>query len=130
MLLKLKKNRKGFTLIELIVVVAIIAILAAVAVPTFVGMQDKARDGVYTANASALAGAINVYNSTITSGTSISGTTAYGDASTDGTVVKLLTDAKLMPAFGGNDDATGSKGFKRITWSGSIATVDPTKSVT
>jgi type IV pilus assembly protein PilA len=38
------KNRKGFTLIELIVVIAIIAILAAVLIPRFVGFSDSARE--------------------------------------------------------------------------------------
>lgn len=63
MLLTLKrKNKKGFTLIELIVVVAILAILAAVAVPSFIGLQARATQGVNIADASAIAGAINVYN--------------------------------------------------------------------
>jgi len=39
----LKKSRKGFTLVELIVVLVILAILAAILVPTLLGYIDKAR---------------------------------------------------------------------------------------
>lgn len=62
MLLKLKKNKKGFTLIELIVVVAILAILAAIAVPNFISLSAKAQENVNISNAAAIAGAVNVYN--------------------------------------------------------------------
>lgn len=42
---KLKENRKkGFTLVELIVVLVILAILAALLVPALTGYIDKARD--------------------------------------------------------------------------------------
>ena len=36
------KNKKGFTLVELIVVLVILAILAALLVPTLTGYIDKA----------------------------------------------------------------------------------------
>ncbi len=41
--INMKKNNKGFTLVELIVVLVILAILAAILVPTLLGYIDKAR---------------------------------------------------------------------------------------
>jgi type IV pilus assembly protein PilA len=41
---RLDKDEQGFTLIELMVVVLIIAILIAIAIPTFLGAQNRARD--------------------------------------------------------------------------------------
>ena len=46
-----KTNRKGFTIVELVIVIAVIAILAAVLIPTFAGMIDKANDSKALQNA-------------------------------------------------------------------------------
>ena len=37
-----KMNKKGFTIVELVIVIAVIAVLAAVLIPTFGGMIDRA----------------------------------------------------------------------------------------
>jgi prepilin-type N-terminal cleavage/methylation domain-containing protein len=58
----LRRNKKGFTLVELIVVIAILAILAAIAVPAFMGITDEANTSVEIANAKTVATAINAYN--------------------------------------------------------------------
>lgn len=47
----LKKNKKGFTLIEIIVVLIIIGILIAIAVPSVLGYIGKAEDVKHEANA-------------------------------------------------------------------------------
>ena len=44
----MKTKRKGFTIVELVIVIAVIAILAAVLIPTFAGIIKKANESTDT----------------------------------------------------------------------------------
>lgn len=49
-----RTNKKGFTIVELVVVIAVIAILAAVLIPTFAGVIGDANDAAFKADLQAV----------------------------------------------------------------------------
>ena len=61
-MLKADSGRKGFTLIEMLVVVAIISILAAVAIPMYIDYTIKARLTEVTNAIGYIATALNTYH--------------------------------------------------------------------
>jgi prepilin-type N-terminal cleavage/methylation domain-containing protein len=48
---KMKKMKKGFTIVELVIVIAVIGILSAILIPTFSGVTEDAKKKAAFANA-------------------------------------------------------------------------------
>lgn len=76
------RNRKGFTLIELIVVIAILGILAVIAVPRLTGTRDNANRSAVIANLRTIESALSIAEA---EGVEI--TAGIGDSTTDNSLV-------------------------------------------
>ncbi len=107
------KNRKAFTLMEMLIVVAIIAILVAIAIPTFNNAMAKSRAATDLAN--------------IRSGYAAALMNAMTENITDDTVYYLQADGSVSTTSGTGDYVT--KGTSKKAADGSTVggkfTVDP-----
>ena len=94
-----RTNKKGFTLVELVIVIAIIAILAAVLIPTFAGVIRKANESA------ALQRARNAYTECMTA----------TDASIEkiGATAIIATSTKVEEEVDHNDKLTENQ-YKAI----------------
>ena len=57
----MKKQKKGFTLVEIMIVVAIIGLLAAIAIPSFINARTKTQTNSCMNNLRLIDGAIQQY---------------------------------------------------------------------
>ena len=91
-----KTNKKGFTIVELVIVIAVIAILAGVMIPTFGGIIENANKNA------ALQDVKNAYSATLSNDLLTDGTDeVYADPQTE---VIVVVDGKYYVKV----DATGA----------------------
>lgn len=84
-----KNNKKGFTLVELVIVVAVMAILVAIAIPTVSSITGSAQKAVNESNAQTIASMIKLAEAN--KAKAGDGTATLGHAD----VAQALVDAKL-----------------------------------
>lgn len=112
-MIKKSKNKKGFTLVELIVVMAILAILAAILIPSVSGMINRSNIAVDNASGRSLysAGAMMLaaYETVPSPASSATSFTATGNTKIESTTFPTDTQGVLMDFLGTWPDAKQSK---------------------
>ncbi|MBP7796342.1 MAG: type II secretion system protein [Elusimicrobiales bacterium] len=113
-------KKKGFTLVELMIVIVIIGILAAVAVPKFADMVDKSKEGATKAQLTAIRGALQVYYSDNEGKFPLDKDTVNGSSTavlTTSLIPKYISDigmAKLPHKANNNNCATESSTVYKV----------------
>ena len=126
---RVKKNKKGFTLAELLIVVAIIAVLVAISIPIFTSQLEKSRDAVTVSNiraayaqasAAYLTGADTNDTSVVVNGTAVTVKNVIAKGTADGFAGDIddelpISSSSDLTAMGNGKNAT--KGFDiTFTW--------------
>lgn len=132
---KARKNNKGFTLVELIVVLVILAILAAILVPALLGYIDRAKESQYELEAkavlTAMQGEASRMYANATPGDALTVDSFYGEDgkfNTYGTIVQSTADVADLVINGVTTQtpATGATATQTLHSNFTIVGVDIT----
>lgn len=109
-----KRNQKGFTLIELIVVIAILGILAAIAIPRLTGLTNTTRVKADLASARVIESAVRIHQADtgkLPGADTTYTVSAFIDKYLDGVTPKMQGDYSASVTVDGVTIVDGADGF-------------------
>jgi type IV pilus assembly protein PilA len=113
--MKLNKKKKGFTIVELVIVIGVIGVLAGILIPTFVNVNQKAEQAALKSN---LANAYSSYLADAAGDGEIDDINVLSPKPTDGKKYYLVTlgqEEVVLKDAGGAYEFTTADGWKALS---------------